>query len=84
MFSRARAHVKDAALNSFRVLDNFSGNRLYFFAAPRHFRLPLMNLLDSEGKLAVQSSSFVITSCRSIQDRSKLMSVYHECVARQA
>jgi len=33
MFGRARRPVKDSGINSFRVLDNLSGNRLYFFSA---------------------------------------------------
>jgi len=31
MFGRARPWVKDSGIKSFRVLDNLSGNRLYFF-----------------------------------------------------
>jgi len=33
MVGRARLRVKDNGINFFRVLDNFSGNRLYFFGA---------------------------------------------------
>jgi hypothetical protein len=36
MFGRARLWVKDNGINFFRVLDNLSGNRLYFyFSLPR-------------------------------------------------
>jgi hypothetical protein len=31
MFGCARLRVKDAGINSFRVLDNLSRNRFYFF-----------------------------------------------------
>jgi len=33
MVGRARLRVKDNEINSFRVLDNLSGNRLYFLLA---------------------------------------------------
>jgi hypothetical protein len=36
MFGRARLWVKDGGINSFLVLDNLSGNRLYFFGMAIH------------------------------------------------
>jgi hypothetical protein len=44
--------VNDAGINPISILDILSRNRLYFSTAPRHLYLPVMNLLDLEGKVA--------------------------------
>ena len=46
MFIPRTRRVNDAGINFFSILDILSGNRLYFFTAPRHSYLPVMNLLD--------------------------------------